>query len=116
MTDYMDYAHEKRVEKFLKSVCVPSEYLNYDNVSEYSNAKQLLKTDLLNPYDRRSLNRFTRHWVVTRGKVKQARLDDIRRRLKHYNQKQTRQKNNANQKELRLARQRKKLLDKFKQT
>ena len=83
-----DYQHEKKVSKFLASVSVPSVYLNYDNVVEYSNAKQLLKTDLLNAQDRKILDLFTRHWVIKHGTIDQARLDDIRRKLQYYFNKQ----------------------------
>lgn len=115
MQHFTNYKHENRVSKFLASVNVPPSFLYYDNLVEYSNAKQLLKTDLLNAQDRKILDLFTRHWVIKHDTIDQARLEDIRSRLNHYNQKQTRQNSNANQKELRLARQRKKLLDKFKQ-
>ena len=83
-----DYQHEKKVSKFLASVSVPSAYLNYDNVVEYSNAKQLLKTDLLNAQDRKILDLFTRHWVIKHGTIEQARLEDIRSRLTYYSHKQ----------------------------
>ena len=113
--NYINFKHENRVSKFLASVGVPPEYLHYNNLTEYSDAKQLLKTNILNAHDRGVLDLFTRHWVIKHGNVEQARLADIRNRLTHYSNKQTRQNSNANQKELRLARQRKKLLDRFTQ-
>lgn len=87
--DYINFTHENRVSKFLASVSVPSAYLYYDNLKEYSDAKQLLKTDLLNAHDRKILDLFTRHWVIEHGIIEQARLDDIRRRLQYYSHKQT---------------------------
>jgi len=84
--NYINFKHENNVSKFLASVSVPSAYLYYDNLTEYSDAKQLLKTNILNDHDRRVLDLFARHWVIKHGKTTQARLDDIRRRLKHYNQ------------------------------
>lgn len=86
--DYINFKHENAVSKFLASVCVPTEYLHYDNLKEYSDAKQLLKTDLLNKKDRQILDLFTRHWVIKHGNIEQARLQDIRNRLTHYSHKQ----------------------------
>ena len=86
--EYVNFSHENRVSKFLASVSVPSAYLYYDNLKEYSDAKQLLKTDILNDHDRRVLDLFTRHWVIKHGTIEQARLDDIRRRLQYYTLKQ----------------------------
>jgi hypothetical protein len=86
--EYINYSHENRVSKFLASVSVPSAYLYYDNLVEYSDAKQLLKTTILNAQDRSVLDLFTRHWVIKHGEITQARLDDIRRRLTYYSHKQ----------------------------
>jgi hypothetical protein len=87
-TEYINFKHENNISKFLASVSVPSAYLYYSNLVEYSDAKQLLKTDTLNAQDRSVLDLFTRHWVIKHGEITQARLDDIRRRLNHYNHKQ----------------------------
>lgn len=94
MLDYyqtykLEQQHERAVNQFLSSVSVPNDYLYYDNVVEYSNAKQLLKTDILNDHDRRVLDLFTRHWVIKHGTIAQARLEDIQRRLQYYSHKQT---------------------------
>jgi hypothetical protein len=86
--DYINYSHENRVSKFLASVCVPAEYLHYSNLTEYSDAKQLLKTHILNAHDRKVLDLFTRHWVIKHGEITQARLTDIRNRLTYYSHKQ----------------------------
>lgn len=115
-SNYINFKHENNISKFLASVSVPPAYLYYDNLTEYSDAKQLLKTNILNAQDRSVLDLFTRHWVIKYGNVEQARLADIRNRLTYYSQKQNRMVHNAHQKELRLARQRKKSLDKTAQT
>lgn len=86
--EYVNFKHENNVSKFLASVSVPTAYLYYDNLKEYSDAKQLLKTDLLNAQDRKILDLFARHWVIKHGTVEQARLEDIRNRLKFYSHKQ----------------------------
>jgi len=83
-----DYQHEKKVSKFLASVSVPLEYLHYSNLVEYSDAKQLLKTNILNAHDRKVLDLFTRHWVIKHGNIEQTRLTDIRNRLTYYSHKQ----------------------------
>ena len=113
--EYINFSHENRVSKFLASVCVPAEYLHYSNLKEYSDAKQLLKTNILNAHDQKVLDLFTRHWVIKHGNIEQARLTDIRNRLTYYSHKENRMVHNAHQKELRLSRQRKKLLDKAAQ-
>lgn len=87
--NYINFTHENAVSKFLASVSVPPEYLYYNNLVEYSKAKQLLKTDLLNAHDRKVLDLFTRHWVIAHGTIEPTRLDNIRRRLKYYSYKQT---------------------------
>ena len=92
MLDYyqnykLEQQHEHAVNQFLSSVSVPTDYLYYDNVVEYSRAKQLLKSNILNDHDRRVLDLFTRHWVIKHGTITQARLEDIQRRLKYYNHK-----------------------------
>jgi len=107
--------HEHAVKRFFNSVSVPTAYLDYDNLKEYSDAKQLLKTHILNAHDRKVLDLFTRHWVIKHGNIEQARLTDIRNRLTYYSHKENRMVHNAHQKELRLSRQRKKLLDKAAQ-
>ena len=92
MIDYyqnykLEQQHERAVNQFLASVNIPSAYLYYDNVVEYSNANQLLKSNILNDHDRRVLDLFTRHWVIKHGTIAQARIEDIQRRLKYYNHK-----------------------------
>ncbi len=86
--NYINFKHENAVSKFLASVCVPAEYLHYSNLTEYSDAKQLLKTNILNAQDRKVLDLFTRHWVIKHGNIEQARLADIRNRLTYYSHKQ----------------------------
>lgn len=84
----LEQQHERAVNQFLSSVSVPTDYLYYDNVVEYSTAKQLLKSNILNDHDRRVLDLFTRHWVIKHGTIDQARLEDIQRRLQYYTHKQ----------------------------
>jgi len=83
--------HEHAVKRFFNSVSVPTAYLDYDNLKEYSDAKQLLKTHILNAHDKKVLDLFTRHWVIKHGNIEQARLTDIRNRLTYYSHKQSNQ-------------------------
>ena len=110
--NYINFKHENNISKFLASVSVPSAYLYYDNLTEYSDAKQLLKTDTLNAQDRSVLDLFTRHWVIKHGIIEQARLDDIRRRLTYYSHKQ----NNMALRQQRLQRKAVKKITALKKT
>ena len=90
--EYINFKHENRVDKFLASVSVPKAFLHYDNVTEYSQAKLLLKGTQLNPTDRKALNDFVLKWASAHGNVEETHLKTIRKKLTYYNNKALNQK------------------------
>ncbi len=85
--EYINYSHENRVSKFLASVSVSPKFLEYDNFAVYAQVKHYLKTILVNERDRKTFEKFCRHWVVTRGVCETKWLTKIKGMLKYYNNK-----------------------------
>ena len=112
INEYIDFKHENRVKAFLDSVSVPTTYIHYDYVLEYSQAKQFLKGNLLNPTDRKDLNHFTVTWVQKHGNIDQALLNSTRKKLTHYGNKAL----NQQLREKRLQRNAAKKIAKLKKT
>lgn len=76
--------HEKAVKQFLTSVNVAEEYINYDNFKTFANARNTLKSKLVSASDVKTLNKFIRHWVITKGDVKPQYLRRIQNKVVHY--------------------------------
>jgi hypothetical protein len=84
-----EYQHEKRISKFLASVSVSPKYLEYDNFAVYAKVKHYLKTILVNEHDRKTFEKFCRHWIVTKGVCEIKWLTKVKGMLKYYKQKES---------------------------
>jgi len=83
----MRHIHEYQVNKFLRSKHLPNNYINYDNVLVYTKAKYWSLQDIVSIKDRKSLNKFIKNWVITKGDVKPNYVKRVLGIIKYYNNK-----------------------------
>ncbi len=103
MLEYIDYKHEKIVNNFLSSMNVSSAYLYYSNFKFYADVKHLLKNPIVSHKDKKTFEKFCRHWIVTQGVCDIKWLTKIKNMLKYYSIKQKGLMHNSTQKQLRLT-------------
>lgn len=84
---------ERVVNSFLNNKKVKKQFLNYDNFKQYADAKHFVTWHYTNNKDKKQLNKFIRHWIITKGDIKTSWLTKINKMVKYYTQKEQNYKN-----------------------
>jgi hypothetical protein len=91
--------HNNLVNNFLRSVNLPTECIDYDNVQLYSKVKTILDSPLVSKSDHKQLMKFCRIWLKHQGNLNNKYQARIQAKTQYYLNKQ----HNAQMRERRLA-------------
>jgi len=84
------YAHNQRVDNFLRSQHIPPKCVDFENVALYGFVKSVLQYDIVKaqPKQVRQFNKFCRQWLSNSGNLSQAYMAKIQKQAKYYYNKQ----------------------------